>query len=507
MAALPIGTISDVAAGQLSGSQRRTSLVPAREGAFWVLLTLALPRAVGAVVTVLLRRVLGPAVSGTFDLALTPYQLFDGFRTIGTGPALVYKREMTAELANTAWVLNMLGALLVAALAQLLAHPVAAYYGHPAIENIFRVLAVAYVFTSVSSVHYFLLLRARNFRARSIPAIGQVVVATVLALLLALWGFGVGALVAREIASAAAGAVLLWAVYPFRPRIQLIPELARELLSYGIWISAAMTLLFVSQNVDVFIGGRIIRSTADIGFYTTSWSVAFIAAGIFTALASSLAFPSLSRLQDDAEALRRMLLKAVRQLMMCMLPAGALLAVLAPVFIVPVLGEKWEAYRSSFMVLSLLSLYAANRTVLAIFFEGYKSIGKPWIIALYNGAKLAIMIPAMILGARHGVLGLAVTYVPIQLVEVPVSLLLARKVLHVAVRDVWQTGRAPVIASAGMCGVVVIAEAMLLNGAHLADASTLLVCGALGVVTYLGLLALLDRSVLREGWHVILSGL
>src|SRR5579872_4627437 len=191
--------------------------LPGREGAFWVLFALVAPRLLGPIFTIGLRRFLGPGASGTYDLAATPYKFLDNFRNFGTGPALVYEKTVSRQVANTAWSLNMMMAIVVTGAAELLAHPIALWYGHPGIEDVFRILAIAYIFLSVVSVHYFLLLRDMDFRARSIPPVGQVIAAGDLAVLAAVWGFGVGALVARELTSAVAGAILLWAVYPFRP--------------------------------------------------------------------------------------------------------------------------------------------------------------------------------------------------------------------------------------------------------------------------------------------------
>lgn len=497
-----------------AGSLRRTlslrspwHLLPDRAGAFWVLFAMAVPKVFGPVFTIALRRFLGPGASGSFDLAYTPYRFLDNFRNFGTGPALVYEKSVSRATANTAWTLNMVFAVMVTVVAQILAHPVALYYGHPAIEGVFRVLSIAYVFASLAAVHSYLLMRDLDFRARSIPAMGQVIAAGDVAVLFAVWGFGVGSLVARELTSVIAGAILLWSVYPFRPRIQLVPRLAWQLFRYGAWIGAGLTILFMSQNVDVFIGGRIIHNTSDVGFYTTSWKLAFIAAGIFTMVASSMVFPRLSRLQDNLAALRAKLLLSIRQLGVLMFPAAALLAALAPVIIVPLLGEKWAAYRSSFLVLSLLAVYAGNRTMLSIFFEGYKSIGKPWIVVIYNTIKLAIMIPAMIYGAQHGILGLALTYIPIQILEVPAALILAHRVLKVSPLEVWKAARVPVLTTLFMSALVIGAEAVLLGGAHLGATLTLLVCLPLGAVVYLGTVVVVDRPLLYEARAVLLRGL
>jgi PST family polysaccharide transporter len=485
--------------------QRLWRVLPDRGGAFWVLFALATPKMFGPIVTIGLRRFLGPAASGTFDLAYLPYNLLNNFRNFGTGPALVYEKSVNRAAANTAWTLNMLFAVVVTAIAQLLAHPLALYYGHPEIEPVFRVLSIAYVFASVSAVHSFLLMRDLDFRTRALPALGQVIVAGDVAVLFAAWGFGVGSLVARELTSVAIGAILLWVVYPFRPRIQLVPSLAWKLFRYGAWIGAGLTILFLSQNVDVFIGGRIIQSTSDIGFYTTSWKLAFIAAGVFTTVASSMVFPTLTRLQGDIGALRGKLLTSIRQVGLAMFPAAVLLATLAPVIIVPLLGSKWTAYRSSFVVLSLLAVYAGNRTMLSIFFEGYKAIGKPWIVPAYNTVKLAIMVPAMIYGAQHGIVGLALTYIPIQLVEFPVALILAHRVLGVSPLAVWRAARNPILATMLMAGSVVTAEIMLLR-LGVSDLRTLAACLLVAAVIYLGALFLFDRRILVEARGVLSKG-
>jgi PST family polysaccharide transporter len=486
---------------------RLLRLLPGREGAFWVLFAIGAPKFLGPIFTIGLRRFLGPGASGLYDLAATPYKFLDNFRNFGTGPALVYERTVSRTVANTAWTLNMFFAVVVTLVAQLLAAPIAAYYGHPEIEGIFRILSIAYVFLSVVSVHSFLLLRDMDFRARSIPPIGQVIAAGDIAVVFAIWGFGAGALVARELVSAVAGAILLWAVYPYRPKMEFVPSLAWKLFKYGFWVGAGLTVLYMSQNVDVFIGGHIIHSKSDIGFYTTSWKLAFIAAGVFTTVASSMVFPSLSRLQGNFEELKKILLKSIRQIGLVMFPAAALVAVVAPVLIVPVLGEKYAAYRDSYLVLSLLAVYAGNRTMLSVFFEGYKSIGKPWIVWAYNAAKLAIMTPAMIYGAEHGILGLALTYIPIQIVEFPIALFLANRILHVSPRRVWRAAWVPITGTLIMCAATIAVEPVLTRGAHPGDTFTLFASLVTGGLVYLDALVLLGRRMFEEGRAVLACGL
>jgi O-antigen/teichoic acid export membrane protein len=486
---------------------RLMRLLPSREGAFWVLFAQATPKMFGPVFTIVLRRFLGPGASGNFDQAFVPYKFLDNFRNFGTGPALVYERTVSRSIADTAWTLNMSFAVIVTLVAQILAHPIAVYYGHPEVESIFRLLSIAYLFASLTSVHSFLLLRDMDFRARSIPPLGQVIIAGDFAMLFAVWGYGVGSFVARELASVIAGTLLLWIVYPFRPKPEIVRAHAWKLFKYGAWVGAGLTILYMSQNVDVFIGGHIIHNSSDIGFYTTSWKLSFIAAGIFTTVASSMVFPALSRQRDNIEGLRRTLLISIRQIGLIMFPAAALLAAVAPVAIVPILGHKWTQYRDSFLVLSLLAVYAGNRTMLSIFFEGYKSIGRPSLVWSYNTVKLAIMVPAMIYGASHGILGLAMTYIPIQILEFPIALVLARRVLGVSIRQVWGASRLAILATLGMCAAAISVEVLFLSVLHAGDLPTLAASLATAALGYVGILYVFNRRVLFETGSILTKGL
>jgi O-antigen/teichoic acid export membrane protein len=244
-----------------------------------------------------------------------------------------------------------------------------------------------------------------------------------------------------------------------------------------------------------------------MGFYTTSWKLAFISASVFTLVASSMVFPALSRLQNNIVALRVTLLKSIRQLGLVMFPAAALLAAVAPVVIVPLLGSKWSQYRDSFLVLSLLAIYAGNRTMLSIFFEGYKSIGKPWLVWAYNSVKLAVMVPAMIVGANIGILGLAAVYIPIQILEFPAALILADRILKVPPREVWQAASVPIVATLIMSAAAIAVEVLLLRLVHAPDLITLAACVLVGGIVYLGSVMAMDKSIFDEGRAILLRGL
>ena len=245
-----------------------------------------------------------------------------------------------------------------------------------------------------------------------------------------------------------------------------------------------------------------------MGFYTTSWKLAFISASIFTLVASSMVFPSLSRLQNNIEALRNMLLKAIRQLGLVMFPSAALLAAVAPVLIVPLLGTKWANYRDSFIVLSFSPFTQGIELCSRYFSRGIsRSESRGWCLWAITVIKLAVMVPAMIFGANIGIVGLAAMYIPIQILEFPAALILAHRILDVSPAQVWRAASVPVIATIIMAAAAIAVEILLLRVAHASDLITLAASVLVGGVVYLGSVVAMDRSIFYEGRAVLLRGL
>jgi hypothetical protein len=197
----------------------------------------------------------------------------------------------------------------------------------------------------------------------------------------------------------------------------------------------------------------------------------------------------------------------MRLISLVVLPTSAFLAAAAPVLIVPVLGARWSQYRESFLVLSLLTAYAGARTLLGVFFEGYKTVGKPGLIFAYHTARLIVIVPLMLIGARFGILGLAVGYLPLYMLEIPAALALASHVLQVAPRAVLAAIFPPLLASTLMAGVVLVTAKLSLSSGIAGDTGTLLLCLLAATGAYLAVLVMVDRAIFAEARRVFRSGL
>jgi hypothetical protein len=118
-----------------------------------------------------------------------------------------------------------------------------------------------------------------------------------------------------------------------------------------------------------------------------------------------------------------------------------------------------------------------------------------------------VMIPAMIIGAHHGILGLALTYIPIQAIEIPAAVMLARHFLDVSPLDLWHATWAPIGIALLIAFVVVAVQRLSLTIFHAGSTQTLLICFVLGLLAYLGGLVLVNRHTPIGARSFLISGL
>ena len=102
---------------------------------------------------------------------------------------------------------------------------------------------------------------------------------------------------------------------------------------------------------------------------------------------------------------------------------------------------------------------------------------------------------------------LAVAYIPVQLIEIPAALTLARRVLGVRPADLWRALRTPILATLVMSVGVIACEMLGLVVLRAGDTATLGLCLAVGVSAYTIALLVLNRDILRETREVLLTGL
>jgi len=400
-----------------------------KRGVFWVAVSTVSVRLLGFAATFILAKLLLPEdfglVAGAY-LAIDALQLFE---EMGFGSALIYRQREVDEAADTTFFIVIFTSLLSYAIAYAAAPWVAqiAKQPDPRIAEVLRVLALNLVVGSFGRVPLVLLAKELDFRRRLLPDVLPNLAYALLAVLLAVAGFGVWSIVYARLASTVLRVILAWWVTRWRPRARFVLRLARELFDYGKHIVASQILIFGITNIDDAFVLRMQGLSAE-GLYDLAYRTSNMPATQITGLVNQVMFPALAKLQDDPITFRHTYFQALRYVSLLAIPVAMGTILFAPDIIATIDAEKWAG---AVLPLQLLGIYGLLRAVAANMGNVFKGGGKPkWLtgIALWRLTTMALLLyPVTRFWGIDGVSGLSAA---VAIVDFFISGTLANRVIR-----------------------------------------------------------------------------
>ncbi len=459
----------------------------AARAVLWNYLSFASGRLLVLVTMAILARLLTPEDFGLVGFAAVAIAYLTVLRDLGLGAALIQRREDPEEAAQTVYTLNLVvGALLTAATA--LAAPwVAEFFREPLVVPVLRVLAFTFLLESLGAIHIVLLRRDLQFRRKLIPDTSNALVKGAVSIAAALAGAGVWALVWGQLAGALAGAVAARAVTGWRPRFQIHRRLIRPLMRFGLPLIVTDVQYAIWLNADYVIIGRLLGDTA-LGIYTIAYRLPeMLVQSIWRVVAGAM-FPFFSSIQHDRELLRRGFLSTVRYSLIVVVPICLGLLIAAEPIVLSLFGEQWSA---AIPVLRIMAVFSLIGSVGVNVGDVYKATGRPDILAKLGLIDLFLLIPALLFGARWGIVGVAWAHAGVAVFDTAIRLVVTRRVVGIRPTEVLRQGRPALLAGLGLAAVAL----PVLAATSAAPAPVQLAATTLaGILGYLIVLVRSDRE-------------
>ena len=469
----------------------------------WNYLIFALSKSSTLLMTIVVARMLTPTEFGVFALAVLVVNLFDYVKDLGVAAALVQNRRDWGVLAPTGLTLSILFGLIASGLLAATADLAADALGEPELDALIRVLAIGLAISALSTIPLAWLRRSMNFSARLIPEFAGAVAKTGLTIGLAAAGLGVWSLAYGQLAAAVVMTALYWRAARIGPSIGFEREVSRELIRFGLPVTAVTLLAYAIYNVDYLAIGERLGAT-DLGFYTLAYRVPELVVLSLCIVVSEVLFSALSMRQDDRDALIGHYVQALTAVAALTFPIGIGLALVAQPLVYTLYGDE---YASSAPILSVLAIYTAVYS--ASFHAGdvFKAIGRPGILTAINAGKLAVLVGPIWWAAGHSALMVAYALLGVELVHFVVRM----TVLHKLTGTTWGAIAGALwrpIAAAVPMGLVVYAAARVTDG--LAAPLELLVLVLIGMCVYALLLRFTAPQLFDTAYGMVrhrLSGL
>src|SRR5215467_8601099 len=276
----------------------------------------------------ILARLLGPQDFGLVGMATAFTGVLNLFRDFGLSTASVQRENVTEEQISALFWINVLMGLLLAGLALIFAPVVVHVYHEPRLLQITMILASGFVFNALGVQHSAQLQRHLRFTALAVINVGSLVVSTVVGMTFAKLGFGYWALVAMTVTLPAVSTIGVWIAAAWIPGMPRRGAGIRSMIRFGGTLTLNGLVVYLAYNMEKVLLGRFWGAEA-LGLYGRAYQLANLPVQQLYSSISTVALPTMCRIQDDVERLRRSFLRAYSALVALMVPVVIACAVFA----------------------------------------------------------------------------------------------------------------------------------------------------------------------------------
>lgn len=376
----------------------------------WSIVDQVVQQLVRLIIVILLTRLTSPDAYGLIGMAF----LFTGLATfigdLGLGTAVVQRKELRREHMDAAWTASLLAGTGLLGLTALLAGPAAGFFDQPGLAPVLVVVGLNFPLRGPMGVVRDRLRRDLTFRAITMVNVSAVALAGVVAVPMALAGFGVWALVCYSVLESALIAAgmslaLVGTGHP-HPRLRIDRAAFADIRSFGLAVMGTRLLTYVQMNADNLLVGKYLGSVA-LGYYGLAYRLMLYPIQRVGDVASNVALPVFAKLVDSPNRLTDAFRGSVAAICFVSLPFAVATVTTAPILVPMVLGPQWAA---AVLCLQILALNAPRLAVVRLTGSLFQAVGRPQWELVISAVAVPAYVLGFALGLEHGILGVAVAY-------------------------------------------------------------------------------------------------
>jgi len=353
----------------------------------WAFLARTLVGASGFVRTLVLARLLSPHDFGVMASAIVILGATETFTGTGFETALIQRRDDVDRFYDSAFTIQALRGVVLAALLWVAAPAAAAFFRAPDLVPVLRAIGLLLVLRGLANPAKVRLFRDLRYETLFWWTLPEVVVSLGLAIVLGILLRNVWALVIPIIASQAVATVVSHIIARRRPRLALDWMRLREIARYSKWVLATQIVTFLSVQGDNAFVGRVL-GIGPLGFYQVAFRIAELPVTGLTQVVNQVALPSLSALHDERSRLKSWYFAALRLVLLAHGAFAALVVLFGAPITRVVLGARWMPIVPA---LKILAVAMVLRSVVVLAGTLFNALGEPRLTYRLHAVRLGIM--------------------------------------------------------------------------------------------------------------------
>lgn len=382
------------------------------------------------VIQIVLARILVPEDFGIIAIATTFMTLANTIIDTSFSSSVIQREDIEPNLVSSIFYANVLLSLLVYFILFLVSPLIAHFYDEPILVPILRVQGLRIVFSGLYSIQQSFMNRKMRFKAMFFCGLAGTVAQAVVGFGMAYAGAGIWSLVYSTLASSVVSGLGMIILEPWKPQWYFSFKKVKSALSFSSKILAIRFIRKVFYNIRVLAIGKVCN-TEVLGYYNKGFQFPSTAMSAVDGSLTSVAFSSLSRLQNDKQKMTAVLRQYVRISMFLCTPMMVGMAMVAKPLVTVVLTEKWLECVPFMQIICVTQLLVP----LNVKTTAFEAFGKSGISMRLHLSSILISIILLIVTTPFGVYVMTFSgIISSMLLQIAIAVV-AKKMLRYSILD------------------------------------------------------------------------
>lgn len=326
--------------------------------------------AIGLASNIVLARLLSPKEFGQVAIMMFFIVIATVLAESGLSGALVRKKEATEIDYSTIFIFNLIVSLVLMLLLIFTSDYIAEYYNDPELNNILIASSFVLLINSLRITQNTKLIKNLEFKKKSIYEFIAILIGSAVAVILAIKGAGVWALIALQLTTAIVLTGLLWFFVGPLKSYKFSQKSFKQFYKFGINTTLASLLNTAFDNIYQLILGKYF-SISQAGYFYQAKKLQEMPIGILQTIMQSVVYSTLSKIQDEPEKFNT-LYRNIAKTFTVIVAFICMIIFYYAEFIISILyGDKWIASVPYLQLLTLASFFYIqemfNRIIFKIF--------------------------------------------------------------------------------------------------------------------------------------------
>jgi len=417
----------------------------------WAAIQIWIARFTSLVVFALLARYLVPENFGLVAFAAVWINFVNVVIEQGLGEAIVQKSTLEFDELNAAFWLSTTVGCALSLLAIVLSPAIESAFSMAGLAYVMPYLSLSFVLGAIGSIPLAIMRREFKFKALAARSAVATSISGLVAVVCAVCGMGVWALVVQSGIYSILNCLLAWRAVEWRPRRQFKWSALQGLLSFGSNSVATRVAEFFNTNYPDLIIGAVLGPVA-LGFYAVGAKVVTILTQMLSQVVLQVAFVTFSRLQHDQKKLNRAFIESSHYAATVAFPAFFGLGLTAGDVIPAFFGNTWLKSAPVITALCLLGCLYSVTYFYGTALAAVGQAGKRTFLVAFRASLTVIGVGALI---SEGLGAALVGYVVAAYLVAPVGLWMVHRTLMFNLKEYFVSICVPLFASLVMCGVII----------------------------------------------------